>query len=76
MLVVFVEQMNSQKVRCLCENRPQWLHKSALKVHMIHCDPSAALAPVCLLCMERDLVCSTPHMVVSLVRGHSSDSHP
>ena len=38
-----------RKSVCLCENRPQWLHKSALKVHMIHCDSSTALAPVCLL---------------------------
>ena len=38
-----------RKSVCLCENRPQWFHKSALKVHMIHCDSSAALAPVCLL---------------------------
>ena len=65
-----------RKSVCLCEKRPQWLHKSALKVNMIHCDSSAALAPVCLLCMERDLVCNTPRMVASLVRGHSSDSHP
>ena len=43
---------------------------------MIHCDSSAALAPVCLLCMERDLVCNTPRMVASVIRGHSSDSHP
>ena len=26
--------------------------------------------------MERDLVCNMPRMVVSLIRGHSSDSHP
>ena len=38
-----------RKSVCLRENRPQWLHKSACKVHMIHCDSSAALAPVCLL---------------------------
>ena len=33
----------------LCENCPQWFHKSALKVHMFRCDSSAILAPVCLL---------------------------
>ena len=38
-----------RKSVCLCEKHPQWFHKSALKVHMIHCDSSAALAPVCLL---------------------------
>ena len=38
-----------RKSVCLRENRPQWFHKSALKVHVIHCDSSTALAPVCLL---------------------------
>ena len=42
-----------RKSVCLCKKHPQWFHKSALKVHVIHCDSSAALAPVCLLCMER-----------------------
>ena len=34
---------------CLCEKHPQWFHKPALKVHMIHCDSHATLAPICLL---------------------------
>ena len=38
-----------RKSICLCDNHPQWFHKSALKVHMIHCDSHAAFAPVCLL---------------------------
>ena len=38
-----------RKSVCLCEKRSQWFHKSALKVHMIHCDSHATLAPVCLL---------------------------
>ena len=42
-----------RKSVCLCEKRPQWFHKSALKVHVIHCDSSAAFAPVCLLCLEK-----------------------
>ena len=43
---------------------------------MIHCDSLATLAPVCLLCSERDLVCDTPCMVASLVRRHSSHPRP
>ena len=43
---------------------------------MIHCDSLATLAPVCLLCSERDLVCNTPCMVASLVRRHSSHPRP
>ena len=42
---------------------------------MIHCDSLATLAPVCLLCSGRDLVCNTPCMVASVVRRHSCDSH-
>ena len=43
---------------------------------MIHCDSLATLAPVCLLCSERDLVCNIPCMVVSLVRRRSSHPRP
>ena len=43
---------------------------------MIHCDSLATLAPVCLLCSERDLVCNTPCMVASVVRRHSSHPRP
>ena len=45
-------------------------------MHIIHCDSLATLAPVCLLCSERDLVCNTPCMVASLVRRHSSHPRP
>ena len=65
-----------RKSVCLCNDLPQWFHESALKVHMIHCDSLATLAPVCLLCSERDLVCDTPCMVASLVTRHSSHSRP
>ena len=43
---------------------------------MIHCVSPATLAPVCLLCSERDLVCNTPCMVASVVRRHSSHPFP
>ena len=61
---------------CLCNDFPQLFHESAFKVHIIHCHSLATLAPVCLLCSERDLVSNTPCMVASLVRRHSSHPRP
>ena len=70
MLVVFVEQIHRKSI-CLCKKHPQWLHKSALNVHMINCDSHATFALVCLLCMERDLVCNTLSMaVIHLIAFH------
>ena len=45
---------------CLGKHLPQCFHESALKVHMVHCDSLATLAPVCLLCMKCNLVCNAP----------------
>ena len=70
-----VNAIHSESV-CLCNDWPQWFHESALKVHIIHCVSLATLAPVCLLSMERDVVCNTPCMVVSVVTRHLCDSHP
>ena len=45
---------------CLGKHLPQCFHEFALKVHMVHCDSLATLAPVCWLCMKRNLVCNAP----------------
>ena len=45
-------------------------------MHIIHCHSLTTLAPVCLLCSGRDLVCNTPSVVVSLVTRHSSHPRP
>ena len=70
-----VNAIHSESI-CLCNDRPQWFHEFALKVHMIHCHSLGTLAPVCWLSMERDSVCNTPCMVVSVVTRHLCDSHP
>ena len=54
----------------MCKDWPQLFHKSALKVHVIHCIYHTALAPFCLLHLEEDFVFNTPYMVASLVRWH------
>ena len=70
-----VNAIHSESV-CLCIDGPQWFHESALKVHIIHCHSLVTLAPVRWLSMERDLVCNTPCMVVSVVTRHSSHPRP
>ena len=70
-----VNAIHSESV-CLWNDWPQWFHESALKGHFIHCHSLVTLAPVCLLCSERDLVCNTPCMVVSVVTRHWCDCYP
>ena len=45
-------------------------------MHIIHCHSLATPVPICLLCSERDVVCNTPCMVMSVVTRHLCDSHP
>ena len=46
---------------CLGKHLPQCFHESALKVHIIHCDSLATVAPLCWLCMKCNLVCNVAH---------------
>ena len=64
MLVVFVEWMNSQKVCLLAQKSPTVVSQICTQSSVIHCDSHATLAPVCLLWMERDLVCNKPSLKV------------
>ena len=52
LVCLWVNAVHSESV-CFCNDRPQWFHKSALKVSVIHCHSIATLASVCWLSMER-----------------------